>query len=238
MCALGFVVLAVLVDHGSLAQFDQWCVSNLMPWLPHGFKPGRGSSRFLLPATKHTLGGTLVELWTYPAAVAPSLVVVAVAAEALRRRGQRRAAAAWLGAYVVGNVVELLGKGALARPALFTHGRHVTPFDQSYPSGHALRALLLAAAVAWTWRRARVALAWAATVPFALVALGDHTVTDVVGGALAAAALAIVAASYASASTSERNARWWSRVTVGSSARGKLDSFASTSDARGTSQRN
>jgi len=197
LCAAGFLVLAALVDHGSLTRVDQWCVANLMPWLAREPAPRRGFTRFVLPASKDTLGGTLVELWTYPAAVVPSLAAVAAAAEALRRRGAVRAAAAWLGAWAAANVVELIGKGVLVRPALFTHGRHVAPFDQSYPSGHALRALLLAAALAWTWRRGRLALAWALSVPAALVALGDHTPTDVAGGVLAGAAIAVAAASYA-----------------------------------------
>jgi membrane-associated phospholipid phosphatase len=48
------------------------------------------------------------------------------------------------------------------------------------------------------WRRAgRPALAWAVGVACALVAIGDHVPTDVLGGALLAAALVPVAANYA-----------------------------------------
>jgi membrane-associated phospholipid phosphatase len=85
----------------------------------------------------------------------------------------------------VANGLELIGKSSLTRPALT-----VDSFRHSFPSGHALRACIVAAAVAWTWGHLGVAAAaWALTVPVALVALGDHTPTDVTAGVLLAICL-------------------------------------------------
>ena len=70
---------------------------------------------------------------------------------------------------------------------------HVTGFDHSLPSGHTLRALVVALALACVWRAGRLAFLWAATVPVSLVVTGDHVPTDVLAAALlfvaAAAAL-------------------------------------------------
>jgi membrane-associated phospholipid phosphatase len=60
--------------------------------------------------------------------------------------------------------------------------------------------VLLAAALAWTWRRTRLALVWAASVPVALVVHGDHTPTDVAAGALVAVGLLGLLATFRSAS--------------------------------------
>ena len=74
----------------------------------------------------------------------------------------RNAALAWAVAWVVANAVEVLGKGVLRRPTL-----HVTDgasrgdlhgFDGSFPSGHAMRAVLLAALVVAVSSRAGVAV--------------------------------------------------------------------------------
>ena len=66
----------------------------------------------------------------------------------------------------------------------------ISAFDTSLPSGHTIRSLIVAGAVAAAWRSGRAAYVWAATVPFALVATGAHTPTDVVAGSLIAVALA------------------------------------------------
>ena len=140
-----------------------------------------------LPETRSTLGGTLVGLWTYPASPFISLVVVLLCARFL----ERRAAVAVVALWVVANAIELTGKLTITRPSI-----DVANLRDSFPSGHTVRALVLAAVLAWTWRRAGApALAWALTVPLALVALGDHVPTDVIGGALLAASLILLARS-------------------------------------------
>ncbi len=229
-----FVALAVVVDHGSVTRLDQHAVSHLMPWLRPPFDTGVDASQLVVPQTGPTLAATLVSLLTYPAGVLPSGLVLAFVALLLRRRGLTRAAVAWPAVWLAGNLVEVVGKGVLVRPALYSHGVHVTPFDQSYPSGHALRGLLLAAAVAWTWRRAWPLLVWALAVPFALVALGGHTPSDVVGGVLAA--LALVAAALAVVGWGQGPARWTISPSTTVSSTGSSGS-SSGSQATGSSAR-
>jgi membrane-associated phospholipid phosphatase len=180
-----FLALAGLVAAGSLTSLDQHAVDHWMPWLrPHPH--GSTALGFVVPPTKWTVGGTVVDLWTYPAAVVPSALLVLAASTALRSY-------AWLLAWVAGNVVELIGKAAVARPALYVGGVHVNNLGHSFPSGHALRAVVVAAALAAARPRLAVpAFAWTLLVPVALVVLGDHTPTDVAGGLLIG--LALVAA--------------------------------------------
>jgi membrane-associated phospholipid phosphatase len=191
-------VLAVLVAHGSLTHLDQHAVTNLMPWLQPPFHSGVHVAHLFVPRVDGSAGKVVVALSTYPAGVFPSAVVLACCTVSLRRRGLGRAAVVWWAAWLVANAVEVAGKAIVVRPALFSHGVHVTSYDQSYPSGHMLRAAVLTAAVVYTWRRAWPLVLWLPAMAVALVTLGDHTPTDVAGGVLAALAL-VLGALYACA---------------------------------------
>jgi membrane-associated phospholipid phosphatase len=91
--------------------------------------------------------------------------------------------AAWLSAVVV----ELVFRHALTRPALYRDGMHIVAFDMSWPSGHALRCSLVAAALAAAWPRLRLPLAvWLVAVVVLLELAGFHTPTDIAGGLLLA----------------------------------------------------
>jgi membrane-associated phospholipid phosphatase len=186
--AAAFLVLAALVTAGVFTGIDRYSVRHLMPWL----QPSTGSlvniGALFLPETRPSLGGSIVGLWTYPASPFVSALVIAACAYVADRRGNRRAAAGMCVLWLVANVVELIGKLAIARPAIGIHR-----FQHSYPSGHTLRACVIAAVVTWTWHRAGPAVAaWALLVSVALVLLGDHTPTDVVGGlALAGCLIAL-----------------------------------------------
>jgi len=182
--AVLFVALAVLVDLGQFTWLDQHAVSHWMPWLEPQHHPMITISALLVPQTVSSTFGTIVDVWTYPAAVVPSGVIVVLL---LVRAGW--SAAVWAVLWVAANVVELAGKLIVERPNLYFHGLHVSGLDHSLPSGHTLRSLVVATALAATWRWGSAALVWAATIPFALVALGDHTPTDVVAGILAFTAL-------------------------------------------------
>ena len=96
--------------------------------------------------------------------------------------------------WLVGNAAEALTKHALERPALYAVDRgsriHVLGFDHSYPSGHALRAVLLAGLVAALCRGFGAAAAvWAAVALPLLLLAGFHTPSDLVGGVLLAGLL-------------------------------------------------
>ena len=76
-----------------------------------------------------------------------------------RRRGGVEAPRAGVGAAWFGAVaVEFALRHVLTRPALYRDGVHITAFDSSWPSGHALRCAIVAAALAVAWPRARTAL--------------------------------------------------------------------------------
>jgi hypothetical protein len=186
--AAAFAGLAVLVAAGVCTRLDRYAVQHLMPWArpaPHRLIDLRSA---FLPQTRPTLGGTLVELWTYPASPFVSAVGVAVCAWVLLRRGLRRAAVVVCLLWAAGNLVELVCKATLERPPVgYAALRH------SYPSGHTMRAFVLAAAVAVTWRRAGpVAAAWALGVAAALVLVGAHVPSDVAGGFLLAVLLVVL----------------------------------------------
>lgn len=185
-----FALLAGLVAAGAFTWLDQYAVSHLMPWLEPRQHPFVTISSLTLPTLGHSAVRTVVDLYTYPAAFVPSGAIVLLCAWRLWARGDSRAALTWCALWVGGNAVELVGKLGVERPPLYQGVVHVTAFDHSLPSGHTIRSLVVAGALAWTWRHGRVAFAWAAGVALALVALGAHTPTDVVGGVLVAVFLA------------------------------------------------
>jgi membrane-associated phospholipid phosphatase len=163
-----------------------------------GLAPGPFSKVHLVDALRPVGHDTsarelLLDLWLYPASFPLSGLIVAGCAFVLHRRGRTRAAALWLGAWLVANLEEGVSKTLLVRPALHTSaGFHVVAFDQALPSGHTLRSVLAAATVAYVWPRAKAAaIAWAATVPPLLVVAGWHTPTDVAAGLLLAGALVL-----------------------------------------------
>jgi membrane-associated phospholipid phosphatase len=182
----GFLATAVLVATGALDHVDRYAVSHLMPWLDPRRSGGVSIHSLILPRLTGSTAERLAALWTYPAAVVPSLVLVAVAA----RLELRLRALAWPALWLAGNAVELAGKLVVERPALYDRGIHVTALDSSLPSGHTIRAFVVAGALAAARRGGRAAFAWAAGVPFALVALGDHTPTDIVAALFVVVALA------------------------------------------------
>ena len=158
-----------------------------MPWAHFGPHRLIEVPSVFKPQTEHTLGGTLVGLWTYPASPFVSGLIVLLCAWRLRSIG---VIVLWIAA----NAIELAGKLIVDRPSVGVPG-----FSDSFPSGHTVRAFVTAAIVGWTWRRAGPpAVLWAVGVACALVALGDHVPTDVIGGALLAAALVALARSKAS----------------------------------------
>jgi membrane-associated phospholipid phosphatase len=170
---------------GVFTGIDRYSARHLMPWLEPSTSRLINIGALFLPETRPSLGGSLVALWTYPASPFISGLVIAACAYAVDRRGDRRAAFSFFVLWIVANVLELIGKLVIARPAIGVHR-----FQHSYPSGHTLRAFVIAAVVTWTWRRTGPTVTvWALAVPVALVLLGDHTPTDVVGGLLLASCL-------------------------------------------------
>lgn len=196
--AAAFAAVSALVVAGAFTRVDQWAIDHVMPWLSPAVH-GQTLESIVVPFHTWTADAAIpLDLWTYPASVPVSALAIGLGCALLWRRGRRAAAAAWAAAWAAGNAVEVVGKGLLDRPALHmvSHGRRVdlVGFDDSFPSGHTLRAVLVAVLVGLLWRRARpAAAAWATVTLVALVVTSAHTPSDVLGGALLAAALAVPA---------------------------------------------
>lgn len=186
---------------GALTRLDEWGLDHVMPALdPRGRGQGIVSFTSLWrPFPLHVpWWEKALDVYMYPASVLISALVVAIACVALMRRGQRLPALVWLVAWLAGSGIELIGKHVLTRPSLYWtdgHARiHVVPFANSYPSGHTVRSVVIAAMIASVWRRARVPVAvWAAFVPVCLVVVAAHTITDVIGGLLLGTLIVLLA---------------------------------------------
>lgn len=188
--AAAFAALAGLVAAGTASGLDQWADDHVMPLAgTPGPPPSLGESVVpLLHAAWHPAGVAIADVITLPGQVAIAFLLVLVAAWRLAARGRGEAALAWIVVFVVAVAAEVLCRHTLTRPPLHRGGLHVVAFDSSWPSGHALRSALVAAALAVAWPRLRVVLcAWLAAVAVLLVLAGFHTPTDVLGGLLLAA---------------------------------------------------
>lgn len=195
-----FIALAILVDRGRFAHFDQHTVSHWMPWL-EPTEPRSVLARALLPTRRHTVGGQIAAIVVYPASVAISGALVLAGAALLWHRRRSRTAVLLVGAWVAANLIGLVGKNTVTRPRVHqtTYGHHgyLPGLSDSFPSGHTMRALVVAAVVAALWRYGFVAYLWALAAGVALVGLADHTVTDVAGGIAAGIALVALANAFA-----------------------------------------
>jgi membrane-associated phospholipid phosphatase len=173
VCA--FAALAALIAAGALTRVDQWSVDHMMPGAR--FRPANGALIEGIVPLLHSGWGSAyaiaVNLVTFPASFLVSLAIVFAC---LRILGV---------ALVAAVAVEVLCKEVLTRPALYHGSFHIATFDSSFPSGHALRTVIVAAAVSRRWPRVRpVAIAWAIASIVLLQLAGWHTPTDLVGGVL------------------------------------------------------
>ena len=176
VCA--FAALAALVAAGAFTRVDQWAVDHLRPGANFHDAEG-GLLEGLVPllhsnwSSAYAIAANIV---TLPATFVISLAIAVVCSRAF-------------GAALVAAVaVEVLCKELLTRPALYDGSFHIAAFDSSFPSGHALRTVIVAAAVGWRWPRARpIAVAWAIVSLVLIQLAGWHTPTDIAGGVLLAA---------------------------------------------------
>lgn len=205
-----FVLLAAAVAAGWLTPLDQWAVDHTMPWHGESGGPHFATLNTAFPAfhwhfqDPHVAGRLIAYLVTWPASMAPAVILAALGLLLLWQRGRRREALAWGFAFAAGNGIEILCKAVMTRPALYFHSdgfaNHINSYDASFPSGHTLRAVLVAFISAAIARRLLpLLLLWAAGVA-ALLDLGTHHVpTDIAGSVLVAAALVWLVTGYAPA---------------------------------------
>lgn len=193
---MAFAALAALVASGTLTGLDQWAVDHAMPLAgtPSAAPTTLEGIVPLLHAPLHPLGVDVAQVVTLPGQAVFSLLLILLAGWQLRKRGRAEAAVCWTAAWLVAVAVELVFRHTLARPPLYRDGLHLVGFDSSWPSGHALRCALVAAALAAAWPRLRVPLGiWLAAGVVLLELAGFHTPTDLAGGLLLATAAAACA---------------------------------------------
>jgi membrane-associated phospholipid phosphatase len=141
------------------------------------------------------VGSAIAAIVTLPGQALVSALLAAGAWLALHRRGRTAEAAAWAAALVLATMIEVATKGALARPVLHRGALELEGFHHSWPSGHTVRAAVLALTVAAVWPRARPLLAlWLIAVVALLEVSGAHTPSDLLGGLLLAALVGAAAA--------------------------------------------
>ena len=192
--AAAFAALAALVAEGTLTRLDQWAVDHAMWGASLGGKPTFADAVVpLLGAQWHGALHIASILVTLPASFTPALLITAAACIELGGRG-----AVALGAgFVAGNVVEVVVKGTLTRPALHAGGMHLTGLDASFPSGHTIRSVLVVLAAAWAWPRLTWwAVAWASASIALLLLGGQHVPSDIAGGLLVAATVVATTSSW------------------------------------------
>ncbi|HET8751585.1 MAG TPA: phosphatase PAP2 family protein [Gaiellaceae bacterium] len=190
-------MLAGLVGSGATKGLDRWAAEHAMPLAG---TPGRPPTLLeslvpLYQASFHPLGVAVAEIVTLPGQVVVSFLLVLAAAAALWRCSRRAAAIAWPCVWLLAVAVEVVFRHTLARPPVYRHGVHLVAFDDSWPSGHALRSTIAAVALAAAWPRLRPLLAaWLAAAVVLLELAGFHTPTDILGGLLLATVAAAGAA--------------------------------------------
>jgi membrane-associated phospholipid phosphatase len=183
-----YAALAVLVATGALNGIDQWAIDHLMLHVGGGDAPSLFESAVpLLHSGWSSWVSALTNVVTLPGQSVISLLIL------LAVRDPR-----WLLAWVMGTGIELLSKAVIVRPPLYGPEGHIAGFDSSFPSGHTIRILFVAAALATVWPRARPLLAaWAITALAFLELGGHHVPSDIAGGIVLAAfvvgALALLA---------------------------------------------
>jgi membrane-associated phospholipid phosphatase len=173
VCA--FAALAALVAAGAFARVDQWAVDHLMPGA-NLHNEGGGLLQGLVPLLHSNWSSAYAVAANIVTLPASYLVSLAIAFACSRVLGL---------ALVAAVAVEVLCKEVLTRPALYDGSFHIKPFDSSFPSGHTLRTVIVAGAIARTWPRARpLAVAWAIASLVLIQLAGWHTPTDIAGGVL------------------------------------------------------
>jgi len=182
----------------ALVAFGAWTAAVFSPSLATA---DLAITRWLQQYASATLD-TLLSVITFLGNAEVTVVLVVLMGIVLVRRGQAPLAIALGAVFIGGSAIEWATKHSLPHASvpesLQRHGLNIfhhqfhTPY--SYPSGHAFRTFLLAAAVSWIWMRARDGGAWlryllgalVVLMGVALVYLGDHWASEVVGGFLLA----------------------------------------------------
>ena len=174
-----FVVLGVLVQATDFDRLNSFAIHHLEP-----LAPGHG----------YALLSGLAEAVVSPGAPLASAVIIAGAAGMLWIRGLRREAVAWALTLPAAIMVEIVCKLLIQQHRSGVWQGFGLTFDSSFPSGHMLRAILIAGILSALWPALRVWLGvWCGAVAVSMLLTGFHLPTDIAGGIMAGMALATAA---------------------------------------------
>ncbi len=200
--AAAFALLTLAVAAHALRPVDRYAIDHLQPFSSDDLAstiapalPQRAFHRHV--DSLRTLGETAAALLYAPADSISAVVLAAGAAAVLRLRGRRwRVAGVWLAAVAAGLAVEGAGKLLLTQIPIGPPGSVFgVTLNGTYPSGHTIRAVIVAAMATALWPRVRlIAAAWVVYITVLLELGGLHVPSDIAGGFLAGGALACAAA--------------------------------------------
>jgi membrane-associated phospholipid phosphatase len=165
------------------------------------FRPAAHRGQLVIAAVTYAIA--------FPASLVPSALLVAMPCLVLYRRSRRRLALALATGFLLANGMEIAGKSLIVKPELSLDRPGLGPirldrFDSTFPSGHAARAVFVAAAVSICLPRLRgCLLGWLIAVMISLVVSGAHTPSDIVGGFLLAVVLCVLAREFGDARHSD-----------------------------------
>ena len=186
-----FVILSVLYVGGRFDRLDSYALEHWM----HGLEPESDTDKwpaisglFMPFSLDSAWWEALLGLVGYPASALVSFLVFATCCVVLWRRGARFPALAWGLSWFAANAIEVGLKASLMRPPLHAVDaagveHHLRGFDHAFPSGHTVRAVMVAGLLVYVSRRLLApAVLWALAVPVALVLGGAHVPADTLGG--------------------------------------------------------
>ena len=170
-----FVALAALVQITDFDRLNAFAVRHLQP-----IAGGKGHPRL----------NNLADLIVSPGAPMTATLAIAVASAILLARRRPWAAAAWPATLGMAFLIEIVSKLLISQHRSGVWQGYGLTFDSSFPSGHMLRAVLVAGALTAVWPGLGTPLRWwCGVVAVCLLITGFHLPTDIVGGLLAGIAL-------------------------------------------------
>lgn len=181
---VAFASLAALTSVGTFTRIDSYALDHLAP----GGIPIESKIPLLGELFQyHGHHFDVSQVVRLPGTIVASILLLLIGSAVLWRRGERRALVLWGGAFAVANIVVIVCQETVVKPSLF--GRYyeqpveLSEFHMSFPSGHAMRLVLLAALFAYLWRWLRwPLLAWVTAAVVSIQVDHLHTLSDIAGG--------------------------------------------------------
>jgi membrane-associated phospholipid phosphatase len=173
--AAAFVALAMLVQATDFDRLNSFAVRHLQP-----IAGGKGYPTL----------NTIAEALIAPGSAILATVLVLLVSGIIWAHGRRREAMAWSAALIGAIAIEIVCKLLISQHRSGAWAGYGFTFDSSFPSGHMVRVMVMAAAMMAVWPALRRPLElWCVAVAVCLLVTGWHLPTDIAGGLLAGMAL-------------------------------------------------